>query len=639
MRIAEELYMKGYISYPRTDNTVYPKSLDINGILRMLRPTVFAKDVEWTIARRRQVPTAGRKSTTDHPPIHPAGAAQRQVLTDEEWKVYELVVRRFLATLSPDALWMTMKVNFDASGEPYTATGGQLIETGWRAVYPYSEAKEYVMPPFSVGEKLPIKKVTLEEKETQPPPRFTQSRLIQRMEESGLGTKSTRHEVIQKLVIRKYVEGNPLRPTLVGRAVIQSLEDHAATVTRPDMTRTLEEHMQQIKERKRERDDVVTESRQMLHMAFDELEAHEAEIGEEIREMTAEELAIGTCPACGGTLRIRHTKGLSQFIGCIRYPECSFNIGLPGTRWGLAVRAGTVCKEHHMHHIRLVRKGARPWELGCPLCQHIAASRETLRLIPLLTDVQIRTLNDRHLYSVQDVAKLKAPVLSSLLGVSETTAAVIGKEAEGALELLRRRAECKKFLRKYLVPRKGRSHAQVMKVLHEAGINDISSLIMANPALLHKAGMSEKEAEAVLRKAKVESSEKLMRGIGIPAASLKKYQAAGFTTPGELSSVHPLTLSEKTGLRVDTVQRHMAKVCAALGKPVPGKLSKAQLEKGKAELLKIPGIGEWVLGQLYQAGVHDRATLESADMKDLTTRTGIPEKKLDEYQSRVIIRI
>ncbi|MEN6611193.1 MAG: DNA topoisomerase I, partial [Methanoregulaceae archaeon] len=510
MRIAEDLYMNGYISYPRTDNTVYPPSLDLNGILKMLRPTAFGKDVDRVQANRRPVPTAGKKSTTDHPPIHPAGAAKKEVLSDEEWKVYELVVRRFLATLSPDALWTTMKVNFDAGGEPYTATGGQLASPGWRAVYPYSEAKEYVMPPFVTGEKLPIKKVRLEEKETQPPPRYSQSRLIQQMEELGLGTKSTRHEVIQKLLSRKYIEGNPLRPTLVGRAVIQTLEDHAATVTAPEMTQTLEQHMQLIKERKKERDNVITESRAMLHKAFDQLEAHEQEIGDDIRDMTAEELTLGACPSCGGTLRIRHTKGSSQFIGCARYPECSFNIGLPGTQWGLAVRGDEVCPTHHLHHIRLVRKGARPWEIGCPLCQHISSSRETLSLISGMTEDQIKTLHAKHIYSVQDIVKMDPAALAAKLAVPEKEAARLHDDAVRVLDLLRRRSECKKFVRKYLIPRKGRSNAQVMKNLHNAGVDDIEGIVTAGPEKLRSSGISEKEAAILVAEAKAESAEKRM---------------------------------------------------------------------------------------------------------------------------------
>ncbi|HZD43622.1 MAG TPA: DNA topoisomerase, partial [Methanomicrobiales archaeon] len=338
MSIAEDLYMNGFISYPRTDNNVYPPSLDIRGILKSLMDSSLKKEAEWVLVHLRPAPTRGKKSSTDHPPIHPTGPARRDQLPEEKWRIYELVTRRFLATLSPDARWCTVKCILDASGEPYIATGARLLEGGWRRFYPYSRAEEHILPHLATGERLPIRKVVLEEKETTPPPRYTQSRLIQQMEELGLGTKSTRHEVIGKLLSRRYVEGNPMKPTPVGRAVTETLEDHADTITKPDMTRTLEHSMQLIRERGRRRDEVIGESRSMLQQVFDELESHEEEIGDEIMERTDEERIIGKCPVCGGDLRICSPRGPSQFIGCSRYPECTFNINLPDSQWGKAIR-------------------------------------------------------------------------------------------------------------------------------------------------------------------------------------------------------------------------------------------------------------------------------------------------------------
>ncbi|MDD1665794.1 MAG: DNA topoisomerase I, partial [Methanomicrobiales archaeon] len=207
MRIAEDLYMNGFISYPRTDNTVYPKSLSLESILAVLQGSPFGRDAAWVRENRRKEPTRGKKVSTDHPPIHPTGSATREMLGEERWRVYELVVRRFLATLSPDAVWKTVRCALEAGGEPYVANGARLVSPGWRKVYTYQEAEDHLLPPLVAGDRLPVKEVLLEEKETQPPSRYTQSRLIQRMEELGLGTKSTRHEVIAKLLGRRYVEG------------------------------------------------------------------------------------------------------------------------------------------------------------------------------------------------------------------------------------------------------------------------------------------------------------------------------------------------------------------------------------------------------------------------------------------------
>ena len=632
MRIAEDLYMNGFISYPRTDNTVYPPSLDIPGILNTLKNSPFRKDVEWTIAHRRPTPTQGKKSSTDHPPIHPTGGATREMLGDDAFRVYELVLRRFLATLAPDALWKTLKILFDANGEEYTTTGGQLMEQGWHAVYPFSEARETLLPEFTTGEKLPIKKVTLDEKETLPPARYTQSKLIQRMEELGLGTKSTRHEVIAKLVSRKYVEGAPLRPTLVGRVVTESLEQHADTVTKPDMTRTLESHMQQIKQSQRTREDVIRESRDMLHRAFDQLEANEQVIGDDIRNRTAEEMNLGKCPVCGGTLAIKHLRGNTQFIGCSRYPDCSFNIGLPSAQWGFAIRTDEKCEKHGLNFVRLVRKGARPWDIGCPLCHQINSNRESLEEIPSADKELVGRIQACHIYTVAELAHSTPEDLAKKLGVSPEKATVLTRDAAVVLEKLRRRSECRKFMRDRLIPRKGRSYAKILAALKEAGITELSLLAQADPATLKTAGVSDTETEQLLSDAKIVYHSQVLKEIGIPAVSLKKYIAAGIFEAEAFCAQSPAALSEKTGMSLSTVQKHVDKVCTYLNKPVPKKFSKLQIERGKKQLLAVSGLSTPQVEKLFRAGIVDGDALLAADPVSVAATTGIPEQKIRDYQ-------
>ncbi len=635
MRIAEDLYMNGYISYPRTDNTVYPPSLDLNGILKDIRNSPFKKDVEWTMANRRAVPTRGKKSSTDHPPIHPAGPATREAIGDDAFRIYELVLRRFLATLSPDAQWKTLKVLFVAGGEEYTATGGQLLEPGWHTVYPFSEAKEMILPEFVTGEHLPIKKVALDEKETQPPARFTQSKLIQMMEELGLGTKSTRHEVIAKLVSRKYVEGTPLRPTLVGRAVIESLEQHADMITKPDMTQTLESHMQQIKESNRTREDVIKESQKMLHQAFDQLEANEQIIGDDIRDRTAEEMNLGKCPACGGTIAIKHMRGNAQFIGCSRYPECNFNIGLPNAQWGFAVRTDDICEKHNLNFVRLIRKGARPWDIGCPLCHQINSNRESLAEIPSMTDALAAKIQAKHVYTVAEIARSTPEQMAKKLDISPDAAQQLITDAGSVLDKLRRRSECRKFLRERIVPRKGRSSAKILTALKELGITELFGLAHTDAATLKKAGVSEAEAEQILTEAKLMYYGQVLKEIGIPAVSLKKYLAAGIIMPEMFCERTPEALSKLAGVSPATVQRHVEMVCTYLNKPQPKKVPKLKMVKGKKELLAIKGITDTVVEKLSRAGITNAATLLVADAGAVAAASGLTVQKVKDFQAAI----
>ncbi|UCC93447.1 MAG: DNA topoisomerase I, partial [Thermoplasmata archaeon] len=283
MDIAEDLYTNGYISYPRTDNTVYPASLDLKGILEQLRETPFKEEAERLLAQETISPSRGKTQTTDHPPIHPAAPATEKKLKGDKWKVYEMVVRRFMATVAWHAHIETRKAELDIGGEPFRAEGAHYLDRGWRDFYPYFRDIEKYMPDLKEGEVVPVEKVEILDLETKPPARYSQGKLIQEMDRLGLGTKSTRHTIIQKLYARNYIESSPLRPTATGRAVISALENHARTITEPDMTAALEADMTKIAEGQSDLEAIVAESREMLTGIMETLEAERTEIGNEIK--------------------------------------------------------------------------------------------------------------------------------------------------------------------------------------------------------------------------------------------------------------------------------------------------------------------------------------------------------------------
>ncbi len=631
MRVAEELYMNGFISYPRTDNTIYPPSLNLESILKTLEKTKFAPDVEWVRKNKRAKPAEGKKSSTDHPPIHPTGVATEAEL-GENWKLYELVVRRFLATLSPDAEWATMRIAMDATGQNYIATGSRLTTPGWRTVYPYSDAKDSILPVVKKGEKLKILDLNLEEKQTQPPPRYSQSKLIQVMEELGLGTKSTRHEVIQKLISRKYIEGNPLRPTLVGKAVTESLEAHASTITRPDMTQKLEQAMEAIKIRDKSRDGVIDDSRKMLHQVFDELEPNEAVIGQEIMDQTDEELTLGPCPVCGNDLRIRR-KGGSQFIGCNGYPDCTFNISLPGTMWGSAVRTKNVCEIHKLFHVSLIAKGSRPWEMGCPLCQLIEQQKEHYAKMPSMTEQMQQTLLDCKIYSLYEVSRMEPEALAKKTGINKKLADRLIQEANEVLSFIRKRSECKKFMKQFVPPKRGRSHTKVMNGFSDSGINFIEDVALASVDTLKKTGLSIEEAETLKTEAIALVAKNQLKDMGVSTVSLKRYQEAGFLTPEDILLAHPAYLSLKAGISIDTVTKHVSLIAEALGRPEPEKISKKALETGKNELTGLHGVGDSTLENLYKAGIYDKKTLAAADAAKAAMLSGLSKDHVKKLQA------
>src|SRR5262245_61091433 len=118
MRIAEDLYMDGYISYPRTDNTVYPKSLDTKQLIRELVVVDDFEAASFLLDKPSLEPTRGKKETTDHPPIYPTQAVNPKRLearSEAHRRVYELVARRFLATFSPPMVSESTRANIETA--------------------------------------------------------------------------------------------------------------------------------------------------------------------------------------------------------------------------------------------------------------------------------------------------------------------------------------------------------------------------------------------------------------------------------------------------------------------------------------------------------------------------------------------
>jgi len=431
MRIAESLYTSGYISYPRTDNTVYPESLDLRALIELFKAGTFKQYAEQLLKKPELKPTRGKKETTDHPPIYPASPAKRSELKDDEWKIYELVVRRFFATFAEEAEWETMRVKFDINAEEFRANGARLMVPGWRWYYPYNMPEDRLLPQLNEGDQLTVKKVEMVDKETQPPTRYGQGRLIRMMEDRGLGTKATRHEIISKLYSRAYIHGNPLQPTKTAYAVIEALEKHAPTITNPDMTSKLEEDMDRIADGKIGEGEVLKESRGMLGSIFTELETNKDIITESLRAGLREDKIIGTCQDCGSQLMVRRSRKGGRFIGCEGYPDCNFSLPLPKS--GQVIVTDKLCTEHGLYHIRIITPGRRPWNLGCPQCNFIEwqKTREAEKLkrpkvprpenitdISGLGKVSAEKLTHAGVATVDDLTAADAVALSKTTGIS-----------------------------------------------------------------------------------------------------------------------------------------------------------------------------------------------------------------------------
>lgn len=209
MTIAEGLYNKGFISYPRTETDRFDKGMNLQGLVQKQTQDAtgrwgpFANDL---LHNSKFVwPRAGTHDDKAHPPIHPITYAAPSVLNAEEGRLYELVVRRFLACCADDAKGMATDVEIAYGSERFRAKGVHVLERNFLDVYPYENWTDTAqLPAFAVGERFEPTEALMTQGKTSAPGYLTEADLIALMDANGIGTDATMAEHIQKIQDREY---------------------------------------------------------------------------------------------------------------------------------------------------------------------------------------------------------------------------------------------------------------------------------------------------------------------------------------------------------------------------------------------------------------------------------------------------
>ncbi len=216
------------------------------------------------------------------------------------------------------------------------------------------------------GETFAITDTRIEDKQTQPPRRYGQSRLIETMEKMGIGTKSTRHNTIQKLYDRGYLESDPPRPTRLAQAVVKAAEDYADLVVSEAMTRELEEDMTAIANGEANLDDVADSSRDSSRRCSTSWRSRGRRSANTSRQSLKEDKTLGPCPDCGEDLLVRQSRRGSYFVGCDGYPDCTYTLPLPNK--GKPLILDETCEDHDLREVKMLA-GRSTFVHGCPLCK------------------------------------------------------------------------------------------------------------------------------------------------------------------------------------------------------------------------------------------------------------------------------
>ncbi|PON95541.1 DNA topoisomerase, type IA [Trema orientale] len=246
MQIAERLYTRGFISYPRTESTAYPSSFDFKGTLGALtnNPT-WGNYVRTLLADGYHKPRVGTDAG-DHPPITPMLSATEDMLDTDSWRLYEYVCQHFIGTLSPDCKYLRTKVEFSTGGESFHSVGHRVLAKGFTHIMPWLGINEKNLPQFTQGEKIEIATVELYEGSTTPPDYLSESELISLMEKNGIGTDASIPVHINNICERNFVKvqaGRKLVPTALGITLIRGYQCIDPDLCLPDIRSFIEQQI------------------------------------------------------------------------------------------------------------------------------------------------------------------------------------------------------------------------------------------------------------------------------------------------------------------------------------------------------------------------------------------------------------
>ncbi len=368
MVVAQSLYLKSLISYPRTSSQEYPEGIGYEKILKSLGKHFSI--VKYAVNKK---PTKGKKTDPAHPAIYPTGEWGK--ITEQEKKLYDFIVKRFISCFCESARVESKQIIVDVNGLKFHANGILIKEKNWMAVYP-SSTKEIKVP--TINGEVDIKELRIEEKQTQPPRRYSPASLMRELEKRNLGTKATRTGIVDTLFSRDYVEGKSMEATELGIKLVDTLKKHSPIILDEELTRDIEKELEEIETSKKK--DLNKEEEKMLDRAKKEItkivkdmEKNKEKIGKglsdankDMWEKQKEENKLQECLVCKkGNLEIRYGARFKRyFVGCSNYPECKTIYSL---RPGLIKptfdkeKKNILCEECGWPLLISIRQGKRPW--------------------------------------------------------------------------------------------------------------------------------------------------------------------------------------------------------------------------------------------------------------------------------------
>lgn len=332
MATAQKLYEAGHITYMRTD------SLNMAGVALGQIKNVISNKFGAELHQIRTYKAKSKNAQEAHEAIRPTHFEKENIgHTEDQKRLYKLIWQRAVASQMKDTLMMRTKIVANVSevskstiempqpqGVPpstfvpnFISNGSRVLKNGWLLADPQAKGEDVLLPEVKPQDPLSLIKLNNEEKQTEPPNRYSEAGLIKELEKRGIGRPSTYASIIETIIIRGYVEkdGRTLKPTDTGDVVSTFLENNFGNYISDTFTAEMEDELDDIANGKREYEPTLHE----FYKSFSK------EVKE--KEKTAKLTTLGDanpkskCPICGADMLIKLGKG-GKFLSCEKFPDC-----------------------------------------------------------------------------------------------------------------------------------------------------------------------------------------------------------------------------------------------------------------------------------------------------------------------------
>ena len=315
MMLAQRLYEAGLITYMRTDSTILSKEAQAGAIKEI--ESKYGK--EYTNARVFK--TKSKNAQEAHEAIRPTNLSVSSAgANDEQKKLYRLIWQRTIASQMSDAKILRTKITANVTSKDipdFAVNGSRVLFDGWLKADPESRGEDIELPKLEEGEELKLKDINAEEKQTQPPARYTEAGLVKELEKRGIGRPSTYASTIKTLTDRGYVEkeGRTLFPTDTGDVVSTFLEKYFENYISDSFTANMEDELDEIANGKLD----YVKTLKDFYVPF----TKEVASKESIEKLTT----LGDadpkfkCPKCSSKMVIKLGK-TGKFLSCAKFPDC-----------------------------------------------------------------------------------------------------------------------------------------------------------------------------------------------------------------------------------------------------------------------------------------------------------------------------